>query len=213
MLKIYGNKTFNAVKVVMTAEEIGMEYDYKVVDFTSGEMKSAQYMKIHPLGKVPAMEHDGNAIFESNNMCRYLANVADGKLYSKDPLQASKIDQTVDLIAHHVGKWITTYFVQEIVKKAFHGTEPDADAIAEAAGFLAQQLPYLDGLLADNDFLCGDDISIADCVAFAMIMAHEYTSFDISDYSNICRWYDQIKARPSYAATMEHFPGGYSFNK
>ena len=164
MLKIYGNKTFNAVKVVMTAEELGMEYEYVVVDFASGEMKSAQYMKIHALGKVPTMEHDGNVIFESNDMYRYLANVAGGKLYSKDPLQASKLDQTVDLIAHHVGKWITTYFFQEIVKKAFHGTEPDADAISEAAGFLAQQLSYLDGLLAGNVFRCDDDISIADCV-------------------------------------------------
>jgi len=46
-----------------------------------------------------------------------------------------------------------------------------------------------------------------------MITAHEYTSFDISDYSNICRWHDQIKARPSYATTMKNFPGGYSFNE
>jgi len=211
MLKIYGNKTFNAVKAVLVAEELGLDYEYVVIDFASGEMKSPEYMKIHPLGKIPAMEHDGEAIFESNNMCRYLANISGKKLYSDDPLQASKIDQTVDFIAHHVGKWITTYFFQEIVKKAFGRGEPDAAAIEEAAEFLTQQLPYLDGLLADNDFLCGNEISIADCVAFAMIMAHEYTSFEIKEYENICRWYDQMKERPSHDAMMKHFPGGYSF--
>jgi glutathione S-transferase len=211
MLKIYGNKTFNAVKVVMTAEELGLDYEYQVIDFASGEMKSPEFMKIHPLGKIPAMEHDGNAIFESNNMCRYLANISGKKLYSDDPLQAAKIDETVDLIAHHIGKWITTYFFEEIVKKAFYEKEPNADALAEAAGFLAQQLPYLDGMLDGNDFLCGNEVTIADCVAFAMIMAHEYTSFDISDHSNLTRWYDQMKARPSYAAMLKHFPGGYNF--
>ncbi len=212
MLKIYGNKTFNAVKAVLVAEELGLDYEYVVIDFGSGEMKTPEYMKIHPLGKIPAMEHNGHAIFESNNMCRYLANISDKKLYSDDPLQASKIDQTVDFIAHHVGKWITTYFFQEIAKKAFGRGEPDAAAIEEAAGFLEQQLPYLNGLLADNDFLCGSEISIADCIAFAMIMAHEYTSFEIKDHKNICRWYDQMKARPSHEAMMKHFPGGYSFD-
>lgn len=211
MLKIYGNKTFNAVKVVMTAEELDLDYDYVVIDFASGEMKSPDYVKIHPLGKIPAMEHDGNAIFESNNMCRYLANISGKKLYSDDPLQAAKIDQTIDFIAHHVGKWITTYFFQEIVMKVFYEKEPDAEELAEAKGFLDQQLPYMDGLLGGNDFLCGDDVTIADCVAFAMIMANEYTSFSIDDYENITRWYNQMKARPSYAAMMKHFPGGYNF--
>jgi len=79
MLKIYGNKTFNAVKAVLVAEELGLDYEYVVIDFASGEMKTPEYMKIHPLGKIPAMEHDGEPIFESNNMCRYLANISGKK--------------------------------------------------------------------------------------------------------------------------------------
>ena len=111
-----------------------------------------------------------------------------------------------------MGRWITVYFFQEIVKKVFRGEDPDAAALEEAAGFLSDQLPYLDGLLSENDFLCGDDITIADCIAFAMIMTSEHTSFSIDDYTNISRWYNQMKARPSYSAMMEHFPGGYSFD-
>lgn len=211
MLKIYGAKTFNAVKAVLSAEEAGIDYEYVAMDFASGEHKSPEYIKIHPLGKIPAMEHNGHPIFESNNMCRYIANISDSNLYSKDALEAANIDQMVDFIGYHVGRWITTYFFQEIVKKAFQGTDPDPEEIAEAAGFLEQQMPYLDGILSENEFLCGDHVTIADCVAFAMIMAHEYTSFSIDNYANICRWYDQIKARPSYAAMMKHFPVGYTF--
>jgi len=211
MLKIYGSKTFNAVKVVLTAEELGLDYQYIDMDFSKGDHKSPDYMKIHPLGKIPAMEHDGNPIFESNNMCRYLANISGAKLYSKDPLEAAKIDQVVDIIGYHIGKSISTYFFEEIVKKVFFQKDPNEGAIAKEAGFLAEQLPYLDGLLEDSDFLCGDEISIADTIAFAMIMAREYTSFDISDHKYICRWYDQMKARPSYAAMMKHLPQGYNF--
>ncbi len=212
MLKIYGAKTFNAVKAVLTTEECGMEYEYINMDFTKGDHKSPDYMKIHPLGKIPAMEDDGHPIFESNNMCRYIANKSGRKLYSADPLEAARIDQIVDFIGYHVGKWISVYFFQEIVMKKFRGADPDAAAIEEAAGFLKEQLPYLDGLLADHKFLCGRDITIADTVAFAMFMTHEYTTFDIVDYENIRRWYDMMKVRPSYAATMKHFPGGYNFD-
>lgn len=212
MLKIYGAKTFNAVKAVLTAEECGAEYEYIDMDFTKGEHKKPEYLKIHPLGKIPAMEHNGNPIFESNNMCRYIANISGKKLYSDDPFKAARIDQMVDLIGYHVGRWITVYFFQEIVKKAFRGEDPDQSALEEAAGFLAEQLPYLDGILAENSFLCGDEISIADCIAFAMVMASDYTSFSIDEYANITRWYNQMKARPSYDAMMQHIPGGYKFD-
>ena len=44
MLKIYGNKTFNAVKAVLTAEELGIDYEYVLVDFKAGEHKSKEYL-------------------------------------------------------------------------------------------------------------------------------------------------------------------------
>ncbi|MCC3859657.1 glutathione S-transferase family protein [Pseudemcibacter aquimaris] len=211
MLTIYGNKTFNVVKVVMAAEEIGLDYEYKMIDFTTGEMKSPEYLKIHPFGKVPAIEHNGTAIVESNNICRYLANIGGKKLYSDDPLAAAKIDEMIDFIGYHAGHTITTYFYQEIVKKAFHKAEPNKDSIAKAKETLDGQLPFIDEKLGSTEFICGDNITIADCVAFGMVMVHEYTSLDISEYENICRWYDMMKQRPSYAAMMEHIPGGYDF--
>lgn len=211
MLKIYGNKTFNAVKVILTAEELGLEYDYVVLDFAKGEHKSPDYMKIHPMGKIPAMEHNGKAIIESNNMCRYLANISDKKLYSDDPYKAAMIDQTVDFIAHHAGSWIASYFFQEIVKKVFLQKGVNPKAIKEAEENLAVQLPYLDGMLKENDFLCGNEITIADCVGFSMFMTMDYTTFDCSSYKNIMRWYKMMKARPSYKAMMKCFPGGYNF--
>ncbi len=211
MLKIYGAKTFNAVKVVMTAEEAGLTYDYKNMDFKKGEHKDPDYMKIHPFGKVPAIEHDGNAIFESNNICRYLANIGDNELYSNDPAKAAEIDQMVDFIGYHVGHWITVYFFQEIVKKAFRGLDPNPDKIKQAGEMLGELLPYLDDKLTKQEFLCGDQITIGDIVAFGMFLVADYTTFEFDEYSNICRWYNAIKERPSFKVVMEQIPGGYDF--
>ncbi|MDG1857529.1 MAG: glutathione S-transferase family protein, partial [Emcibacteraceae bacterium] len=180
MLKIYGSKTFNAVKVVLTAEECNAEYEYVPMDFSKGDHKKPEYLKIHPLGQIPAMEADGQPIFESNNMCRYIANISEKKLYSADPLKAANIDQMVDFIGSQVGRSITTYFFQEIVMAFFRGEKSDVEKIAEAKGNLDSQLPYLEGLLSETVFLCGDDISIGDTVAMSMFMVGEYTTFDFS---------------------------------
>ena len=211
MLKIYGAKTFNAVKVVMTAEEAGLEYEYQNMDFKKGEHKAPEYLKLHPLGKIPAIEHNGHAIFESNNICRYLARIGENELYADAPLDAAKIDQMVDFIGYQIGYWVTVYFFQEIVKKTFRELDPNPDKVKQAGEMLKEFHAHADKLLGENEYLCGDRITIADTVAFAMFFVSEYTTYDFSEFSNLCRWYNQIKARPSFDVVMEKIPNGYDF--
>lgn len=208
-MKIYGDKTFNAAKVVLTAEELGIDYEYVVIDLLKGQHKSENFRKINPLAKIPAIEHDGHFLYESNAICRYLANISAHKLYSADAYKAAKIDQMVDFMALHAGRWLTTYFYQELILRDVFSKEVDQATIDEAAKNLTRELPFLDNLLSENEFLCGDDITIADTIAFALFMVKEHTSLCCDDYKNICRWYDQLSARPSFGAAMKHLPGGY----
>ena len=81
--------------------------------------------------------------------------------------------------------------------------EPDQAAIAEAAEWLKQQLPYLDGLLQKNEFLCGDEFTLADIIPFAYCQVQEKTSLDLSGYEHIMRWYGTISERPSVTKVNE----------
>jgi glutathione S-transferase len=207
MFRIYGFNSFNAVKVLLTAEELGVEYDYVHVELGKGEQKTPEHLARHPFGKIPVLEHNGNTIVESAAICRYLSRLHDNKLYSTDPLQAARIDQMVDMMVQHVGRWMAVYFWQEIICKTFFNKDPEAAAIEEAAGFLKGQLPYIDNLLADNTYLCGSDISIADTIAYAYCQLHESTSIDLSPYSKILRWYGEISERPSVSAVQLKLAG------
>lgn len=206
MLKIYGASTFNATKVLFTAEELGLSYDYIHLDFAKGDHKSAAHLARHPLGKVPALEHDGRYLFESASLCRYLANISSKKLYSADPYEAAQIDQMIDLICHHAGRWLAVYFYQEIVMMKYYQKEADEKAIAEAKGFLDQQLPFLEATLAANEYLCGKQLTIADTVAFPYFQACQSTSVALDSYPAIQAWIAKLSHRPSFQKALAFMP-------
>ena len=202
MITIYGATTFTATKVLFTAEEIGLDYEYVHLDLAKGEHKSPEHLARHPLGKVPALEHDGNCLIESASMCRYLANISDHKLYSADPLQAAHIDQMIDLMCHHVGRWLAVYFYQEVVLQRFYKKEPDQAAIAEAKGFLEQQLPYIEQTLTNNRFLCGSELTLADTIALPYFHAALTTSFTLDGFPAIARWHQEVSQRPAFVKAL-----------
>ena len=206
MLKIYGASTFNATKVLFTAQELGLDYEYIHLDFTKGEHKSAEHLARHPLGKVPVLEHNGNYLFESASLCRYLANISDKRLYSEEPVGAAKIDQMIDFVCHHAGRWLAVYFYQEVVMKKYYQKEADDKAIAEAKGFLDQQLPFLDKVLSQSTFLCGEAISLADTVALPYFHACLITSVNLCHYPSIQRWLEAGIARPAFQKAIAQMP-------
>ncbi|MGH1472118.1 MAG: glutathione S-transferase family protein [Cellvibrionaceae bacterium] len=199
MITIYGANTFNPMKVLLTAEELGLVYQFVNIDFGKQENKTPEYLKMNPLGKVPVLDHDGQYINESSSMCRYLANIENQRLYSSDPHIAAKIDSLVDTLTMHVGRWMGAYFWEEVIKKQYFQKDPDATVIEEAAKNLSALLPHIDTVLKDKTFLIGEDVTIADTIGFAYFQLQEITSLDFSQFSNITQWYNNFNQRPSVA--------------
>jgi glutathione S-transferase len=205
MMKLYGFAAPNMSKVLLCAEQLGLEYDFVHLNPAKGELKTPEHIARHPLGKIPVLEHDGDFFYESSAICRYMANISDSDMYKGDAKHMAIIDQWVDFMCQHIGKWIGVYFFQEIVSKRFFNKDIDEEAMSEAKGHLAEQLPVLDAQLGQGQYLCGDTMSITDPVAFALFNIQEVTNFDFSDYPNIVRWYDEIKSSAAYEKAFSNF--------
>ena len=54
-------------------EEVGQPYETEIIRYD--QMKSARYLAIHPLGKVPALKHREHVLTECAAICAYLADV------------------------------------------------------------------------------------------------------------------------------------------
>jgi glutathione S-transferase len=73
-LTFYTNPQSRGRIVHWLLEELGVPYDMKVLDFEKGDHKKAEYLKINPMGKVPAVVHRGTVITEAAAICTYLAD-------------------------------------------------------------------------------------------------------------------------------------------
>ena len=55
-------------------EELGVPYELVRLDMAEGEHRSPEYLEIHPLGLVPALQDGDRTIIESAAICMYLAD-------------------------------------------------------------------------------------------------------------------------------------------
>jgi glutathione S-transferase len=55
-------------------EESGAKYEIKILDLAKGEHKSPEFLKINPMGKIPAIVHKNTVVTETSAICLYLAD-------------------------------------------------------------------------------------------------------------------------------------------
>ena len=115
-MKIYGFSTFNVTKVLFTAEELELDYDFQFINLMAGEHKTPEHLARHPLGKVPVLETDGQYLIESAAICRFLCEQNNNQLYGDTPLERASVNAWVDLMGYHIGRWMGVFFFEEVIK-------------------------------------------------------------------------------------------------
>jgi glutathione S-transferase len=61
--------------VLTLLEELGAPYELKVINFKKGEQRQPEYLAVNPLGKVPAITHQGALVTEQVAIFIYLADL------------------------------------------------------------------------------------------------------------------------------------------
>src|SRR5689334_8952331 len=74
VVTFYYNPMSRARMAHWMLEEVQAPYEIKVIDFGKREHKSPEFLKINPMGKLPAIKHKGVVITETPAICAYLAD-------------------------------------------------------------------------------------------------------------------------------------------
>lgn len=73
-LRLHHSAPSRSSTVLWMLEEIGEPYDLDILNLKDGDNLKPAYLAINPMGKVPALEHDGQLITEVGAICHYLAD-------------------------------------------------------------------------------------------------------------------------------------------
>lgn len=74
MLALYHAPQSRSIIAQWMLEELGEPFELHLLDLKKGENRAAPYLAINPMGKVPAIVHDGVVVTEAAAICCYLAD-------------------------------------------------------------------------------------------------------------------------------------------
>ncbi|KLV03753.1 MULTISPECIES: glutathione S-transferase family protein [Photobacterium] len=73
MITLYGYPRTRSLRVSWLLEELGVDWQYHLVDFNKSEHRSSQFLALNPQGKVPCLIDGDTVVTESAAICFYLA--------------------------------------------------------------------------------------------------------------------------------------------
>ena len=71
-MKIYYAPNTRAVRIVWLFEELGLPYDLERFKLGDAAMRAPDYLKVHPMGRVPALKDGDVTVFESGAIVQYV---------------------------------------------------------------------------------------------------------------------------------------------
>lgn len=199
MYRIHAFFTQNSLKTLYVLEELGVEWEFNYVDLATGANRNEAFREMNPVGKVPVLEHNGEFLFESGAICRYVASVEKSPLYPAEKLQRARVDQWMTYFTCHPGRWLTSMYFERIIKPAAGFGETDEGKCEEAAKFAHQQLKVVENWLSNHEWLANDTFSIAEPFALAYMEQIHPIGFSIDEYPHVKAWFERLEARESTA--------------
>ena len=159
-LKFYTNPMSRGQTVRWMLEEVGQPYETEILDYGS-TMKAEPYLAINPMGKVPAIVHNGKVVTEVAAICCYLADAFPAAGLAPEP--ADRADYY---------RWIffTSGPVEAAISNRAVGWEPAPDKQRMFGyGSFDQAIGTLEKAVTGREYIAGKRFSAADVFVGSMI--------------------------------------------
>jgi glutathione S-transferase len=157
---------------------------------------------MNPNGRVPVLiDDDGQPIFESGSILRYLADrYGDDVFWPKEAAARAQIDKWAEW-----AKWnFSHFFIMTLFWKLVRTPidEIDHDAVAAALVMVEDVLAIADAKLAASTYFAGDAFTLGD-IALGYCL-YRYYDIDIvrRELPHLRRYYDLLCQRPAYRSNV-----------
>ncbi len=203
-MKIYDVEGFPnpaRVRIALAEKNATEKAEFIAVDVMGGEHRTDAFKAKNPDAAVPYAElNDGTCLSQCTAITEYIDGTFDGpSLIGDTPTQRAKT---------HMMNLRAEAGLVDAVGAYFHhatpGLGPDLETYQNADWGMKRKevaqntMRYLDQVLAQSDYLAGDQFTMADITAFAGLGFADFAEVEIpSELNNLSAWRARIAARPS----------------
>lgn len=225
-------------KVRLVLCEKGLAVEDALVDLQRGDQFDPAYLKLNPNGVVPTLEHAGRVMTESTLINEYLDDAfpepplrpAAATERHRMRLMTKRVDDALHgacgVLTYAIGARPTLLSRPEAERDAMLAMIPDpakretrrsviergtdAPAFAVAMEIHHAVFDHAEGALSDGPWIAGETFSLADCALAPYVLRADHLMLGdlIEARPRLARWYDAVRARPSWAgAVLQWLPG------
>jgi len=204
--QLYSKGTPNGQKATIMLEELlalghkEAEYDAHYIEILEGDQFGSGFVDINPNSKIPALVDrstpNPTRVFESGAILLYLAKKFNAFLPSDPTAEAECLSWLFWQVgtAPYLGGGFGHFYKYAPIKIEY--------CIDRFTMEVKRQLDVLNRRLADNQYMCGDEYTVADIAIWpwfsALVLHNGYSAEDflqVKSYDHVVRWARQIGER------------------
>ncbi|KAI3460820.1 hypothetical protein Pfo_017483 [Paulownia fortunei] len=202
-IKLHGRPFSPAAqRVIACLEEKGLQYEFVLIDLSTGQHKKEPFISLNPFGQVPALEDVDLKLFgQSLNILHTTMLIREPHLYPKKmaivsvwmEVESHTFDEAASKLSH------------ELVKKPMLGMTTDETVVEQHQEKLGKVLDVYESRLAGSKYLGGEAFSLADLHHLPIINYLFGTKIKalFDDRPHVSAWCADILARPAWQKVVE----------
>ena len=195
-MKLYFAPKSRAVRIAWLLEELGLEYELEYFKVGDKILRSAEYKKIHPMGRIPVLEDGKITIYESGAILQYiLAKYDNGSLaFTHEDPEFSEYLQWLHYAEGSIMQQVNTLVVETILLPPEKKNEVN---VARALKLIKIALSNVNTRLTDREYLAGK-FSGADIMTGHACYGAMNAGADISEFMHIQDYLERLLSRPAF---------------
>lgn len=211
-MKLYGSPVSPYVaRVVLAARAKGM--DLALESPPGGGIKSAEFLALNPMGKMPALDTGNGCLAESTVILEYLEETHPQKpLMPQDPMDRARVRLLSRIIDLYVATQTGPFF------RNMNPATRNETEVEGAKKALAKAMADLEHFMAAGPYAVGKSLTLADCTMLPSLLMNQniVAGFGVADLfeglPKLSAWWRQMQVDPltgpfckEYLAAMQAF--------
>ncbi|ARN75176.1 glutathione S-transferase family protein [Oceanicoccus sagamiensis] len=179
--------------------------------------KDAEFEKISPLGKIPALQDGDFSVADSAVICAYLEDAyGEIKVFPTRPQDKARARWLENLADNTVAGLAAGIFFQRFMRPMAFKEQPDEALVEKIISTkLPPHLDYIESQLPAQGFIFGDTIMLADIALVSPFINASYAGYipDAERWPLFSALIASVKAHPAIAPLLETEAAMFGFNK